>query len=336
MTTHKLVNTCSALLLTATSALPCLAQTRVPNPLPKKSQPTLATGVIQEKPKVLLPEGFQISGRNAKLIKHPTDQRWFLKVPSSPSADDPFSVDPNSDDPFANPLEVLPCQWLTKMVSVTGQKTDLSITFRVWAEVTTYQDKNYLLPKDVYTLSLFGSPSDPPAETSPVARPGGVYSSQTDDTLKVDATDPNDKFKLPAKLRQALLKSPRPQPILIENLNNDNGTSTSSTMKSFTVGGTTRTDLAENHMVANRVGRIAYDPDSRYWLFAFEADTQSLAEPPIALLPAQLLEIVEKTLQKNSQPVKFRISGQVTRYQNKNYLLLRKLLIVLDRGNLGK
>ncbi len=89
-------------------------------------------------------------------------------------------------------------------------------------------------------------------------------------------------------------------------------------------------------MIVDRIGRIAYDPDDKYWLFVFESDGKSLLEPPIAILPSKLLEIVEQTLQKSSQPVKFRISGQVTRYQNKNYLLLRKVLIDLSKGNLGK
>jgi hypothetical protein len=299
--------------------------------------------VHQKKLKILLPEGFQISGRAAKLILHPTDQRWFLQFEpkhsglgklsaNQTSSDSLEPIDPNSNDPFALPIEVLPCQWLTKMVSVTNKKTDLSVTFRVWAEVTTYQNKNYILPKDVYTLSLFGSKPDRSelrVPRSAILRPKPG--------LKGEPMASEDQFQLPGKLRQVLMDSSRTEPILIGKMEGVSDSSkTSAPRRSFTVGGTTRSDLRENHMVINRVGRIAYDPDKRMWLFAFEADGQSLTEPPIALLPSQLLEIMENTLQETSRPAKFRLSGQVTRYQNKNYLLLRKLLIVLDRGNLDK
>lgn len=343
MTKYFLVKTTLPLLLLITAVVPGLAQTAESNSRPDKAQNTLSKGLIKQIPFILLPEGFQISGRTAKLIQHPTDQRWFLKFqPNSPnaqklSANQPSEksitdYDIDNNDPFSRPIEVLPCQWLTKMVSVAGKKTDLSITFRIWAEVTTYHNKNYIFPKDVYTLSLFGSSTDKASPTPFSGLPtSGPALDQTNQT-----PDPQDKFKLPAKLRKMLMEIPRPQTLLVTNLNNKKDKSKPTTTRSFTIGGSTRTDLAENTMIADRVGRLAYDPDTRYWLFAFEADGQSLAEPPIALLPSQLLEIVEKTLQKTSQPVKFRLSGQVTRYLNKNYLLPRKLLIVLDRGNLDK
>lgn len=343
MNKHFLIKTVLTFLFIVTTTTLGLAQSTVTNSPSKKPQTKLSKGLIKKEPLTLLPEGFQISGLTAKLIQHPTDQRWFLKFQSESNTKPKLSAnqstpesltdfETNSNDPFSRPIEVLPCQWLTKMVSVAGKKTDLSITFRIWAEVTTYQKKNYILPKDVYSLSLFGSSTQKAAAPASPGLPTSALSTQESEPT----TDPQDKFKLPAKLRKILMEIPRPQPIVVTELSDSKAETKSTTRRSFTVGGSTRTDLAENVMITDRVGRLAYDPDTQYWLFAFEADGQSLAEPPIALLPSQLLEIVEKILQKTSRPAKFRLSGQVTRYLNKNYLLPRKLLIVQDRENLDK
>ena len=91
----------------------------------------------------------------------------------------------------------------------------------------------------------------------------------------------------------------------------------------------------DGYMVIDRVGRLTYYPDAQQWLFAFEADAASLAEPPVEVLPSQLLEVMEKLQRKSSRALRFRISGQVTKYQNRNYILLRKVLVVYDSGNLG-
>ena len=44
----------------------------------------------------------------------------------------------------------------------------------------------------------------------------------------------------------------------------------------------------------------------------------------------------EEMIDKTSQPIKYRITGQISKYQGQSYMLLRKALIVYDMGNLGK
>ena len=89
-------------------------------------------------------------------------------------------------------------------------------------------------------------------------------------------------------------------------------------------------------MIVDRIGRLVYDPEEQMWLFNFESDATHLTEAPIALLPCQLLEVMEKATHQSAQRIKYRISGRVTKYQNRNYLLLRKVLLVFERGNIGK
>ncbi|OPZ96097.1 MAG: hypothetical protein BWY71_02026 [Planctomycetes bacterium ADurb.Bin412] len=45
---------------------------------------------------------------------------------------------------------------------------------------------------------------------------------------------------------------------------------------------------------------------------------------------------MENVVERSGRSSLFRVTGQVTKYQGKNYLLLRKMLLVYDMGNLGK
>ena len=89
-------------------------------------------------------------------------------------------------------------------------------------------------------------------------------------------------------------------------------------------------------MIIDRVGRIHFDPEGLRWMFTFEADGASLAEPPVTLHPCRLLEIMENAVDHSSETLRFRISGQISQYQGRNYMLLRKVLMVYDLGNLVK
>ena len=359
------------------------------------------------RPQILLPGGYAINGRSAILVKHPSENRWFLKFklsiktvkPSSKRSSDsnqqllgtgkpPNNAKPQKKqenqlhsklDPFAIPFEVLPCQWLTKMTSVSGDLESGSINFRVWAEVTTYHQRNYILPTHIYLLSLFG-------KAALQAKSKAVNGLSQLDLLQPDSglSDPSEKrndrkprdngdleqSKTIDALRNMLLSLPRAQPLTLtdddsqdaqsnqgqqaltpspirKSLQKNNKAGTASKLSngrgdssrsrgSFPLGGKTRSDLKEGAMIVDRVGRLVYDPDERMWMFTFESDASHLTEAPIALLPCQLLEVMEKRTYQSTRRVKFRISGRVTKYQNRYYLLLRKVLLVFEQGNIGK
>ena len=63
----------------------------------------------------------------------------------------PIDVDIKGLGRFNRPIEVLPGKVLTAMTKVTGNKVDLSLTFRVWGELTTYRKRNFILPAMAYT-----------------------------------------------------------------------------------------------------------------------------------------------------------------------------------------
>jgi hypothetical protein len=58
------------------------------------------------------------------------------------------------------------------------------------------------------------------------------------------------------------------------------------------------------------------------WLYVFDADAQGEAEPAMVLLPCLRLMEMERLVSAKQETVTFQISGQVTAYQGRNYLLV--------------
>ena len=330
----------------------------------------------------LLREGFPVIDRKAKLVRHPKDNRWFLvfepfitdssvKGNKESDSNSPAqqadlikraasvrpkpagrSVSPpeaqvkellRGDELFTWPMEVLPGKWLTAMTRVTGNKVDLSITFRIWGEVTVYRDRNFILPNLVATDKLFGqsvsglSTSKKKKATGGLKSPfGGVSGKKTSDT---NAKQTEEKLRMSEKLRKMLLTVPRTHVLgLPEETQGskqsrgqvkESGTGSSS---GISIGSGRRGKWKDGSLIVDRVGRLIFDPQGGRFQFTFEADGAALAEPPIIIHPNLLLEEMEKSAGTN---IKYRITGQVSKYRDKHYILMRKVLIRHGTGNLN-
>ena len=86
-------------------------------------------------------------------------------------------------------------------------------------------------------------------------------------------------------------------------------------------------------MIRHRLGRIVKDKASRWWNFHFESERSILYEAPMRILPNRQLEAMENILEKSVRPgVRFIVSGEVTQYRGKRYLLIRKKLVKREMG----
>ena len=85
-------------------------------------------------------------------------------------------------------------------------------------------------------------------------------------------------------------------------------------------------------MVTDRLVRILPNPKDGWWQAVFVADN-TLQEAPVRLLPCEMLEQAENAvIVGGGQTARYRISGEVTEYKGKQYLLLRKRLVEHDMG----
>jgi hypothetical protein len=96
-----------------------------------------------------------------------------------------------------------------------------------------------------------------------------------------------------------------------------------------------RARMPDGYFLVDRTGRVAQD--GPWWTFNFVADNNPAAspEPPIRLLPNQMLERMIRESQGGTVSVEFIVSGEVTDFMGDNYLLLRKLMRKRELGNLS-
>ncbi len=82
-------------------------------------------------------------------------------------------------------------------------------------------------------------------------------------------------------------------------------------------------------MVVDRVVRVVREEGAGWAVARFEADN-TLQEQPMRLLPNHLL--VEPEQKAGAPGLRWRITGEVTQYKGRRYLLLRKCLVEHDLG----
>ena len=83
-------------------------------------------------------------------------------------------------------------------------------------------------------------------------------------------------------------------------------------------------------VVRDRTGRLTRSPDGQLMEFTFDSDGQSLQDPPMVILPNLKLMAMENAVSGSSRDLRFRITGQVTEYKGRNYILLEKVVVVPD------
>jgi hypothetical protein len=92
--------------------------------------------------------------------------------------------------------------------------------------------------------------------------------------------------------------------------------------------------MREGTPIVNRVGRLtlggAGTNAAGHAEFTFDADGQALRDPPLLILPNLKLMAMEDAVRGASRDLRFRVSGMVTEYRGRNYVLLEKVTVVQD------
>ncbi len=92
--------------------------------------------------------------------------------------------------------------------------------------------------------------------------------------------------------------------------------------------------LPEGDRISRRPGRLVRDGE--WWTFAFESDHPDHPEPRLGVLPNLVLETMARTVESGAAGVVWVISGQVTEYRNRNYILISGAQRRADTGNLRR
>jgi len=230
------------------------------------------------------------------------------------------TFEPTPSLPLPRPRWALPNELLEKIESVIAENPDRA--YRVSGETTVYRNQVFLVLRKV---TIEANPrgaggAKPPAEAEAVA-------AASRPTTKAAATNPARK---PASARDVLksLLADRPgTPVIAPVVQPDQKLKAAPSVAP--VGNAEVLFTAYGKMVANRTVRLLLAGVGVWKEARFEADN-TLREPPIRLLPCRMLERAERF--GSAGTVKLRITGEITHYRGRRYLLLRKHFRVRDMG----
>lgn len=90
------------------------------------------------------------------------------------------------------------------------------------------------------------------------------------------------------------------------------------------------TVLREGTFLVDRIGRLSRTADGSQAEFVFESDGTALQDPPLVIMPNLKLQQMEDTLTTAIKDPRFRVSGTLSEYRGRNYILLDKVVVVPD------
>jgi hypothetical protein len=231
-----------------------------------------------------LPDGFLINGADGRL-KGPGENGVYKFVFDSGSSDDNVSLKANTE------TELLPSIGLSKMIE--NLRAEPNSNFRLWARVTTYEDKNYLFP--IYFLPF-----------KVIDREKEAQAGQS----RLAVNEPNDPLSIPPEILAKLTSTTTIQPIQLRK----------------------GLELRQDHILADRTGYIVKQNDGQY-AFVFDALGRNIDKTTIILLPCQKLESVIAEQKTSPEAMRIKAAGIVTKYQDNFYLLLQRTGRVYSNGN---
>jgi hypothetical protein len=92
---------------------------------------------------------------------------------------------------------------------------------------------------------------------------------------------------------------------------------------------------SSDSVFVNRTGFIV-GRDGGGFIFTLDALGRDVQRRSLRLLPCEALELAEQKISAGFEPVRFKIAGILTRYENTDYLLLHKATPTYSHGNFGK
>ena len=222
-----------------------------------------------------------------------------------------FHAESNEEIP---PVKLLSNAALEGMVR-TARGASEPIYFQLSGEFTVFRDENYLLPRFAARLRRKKSiPRPEVIDATKSAEPeAGNSSAPSKPAVASDA---------PVDDVLAALVNRQPERRLV------------SVDRRATDRVEKRGLLPDGSPLVERPGRVTSGAEG--WVFAFESDRLIYPEPPMALLLNMNTQLMVEALAQDSTGLVFLVSGEVTSYNGRNYLLPRVARRQLDNGNLSK
>lgn len=271
----------------------------------------------EQKSQILLRDGFVLMGADGKLVPHESNEvspdsvhdRWLFEFDSD------FSHGKDLIKAGTR-LELLPSSVLERMIADANNNPDAS--YRLGGRVTQYRGKNFIFP--TYFLPL-AKTKEQPLSTS-------QKSLQQENRPKIN--EPNDVLTIPKELIDKLPdRKKRIDHRTREKNGEKNGTELADKRKP---GQKQDSILSDRCGFIRESGRRAQDTWRKV---SFVLDALGRTEPKNSLqvLPCQALEQAQRRQSAAPEMLRFKITGIVTSFKGKDYLLLQRATRVYSHGN---
>jgi hypothetical protein len=284
---------------TSSTALPLLPYD-YNNPTIDGTSPTAST-----QPAFVPHEGTYLSRRPGRLARDPEGKTWQ------------FTPDPMMANAVSMPtLTVLPSRSLAAMEE--SLKGAAEGRFVVSGTVTMYNDQPYVVvdlastAEGPATLAADKSEPAPPPAPAPAAPTQPAAPEQMlNQMLRTGGTG------------AAGGSTARPlQPTTSPTRDRTSG------VAAVAPGAPNLNVIREGTFLVDRTGRLVRSADGQSYEFAFESDGRAMKDPPVVILPNLKLMAMEQAAKGSTRDLRFRITGMVTEYNGRNYVLLEKVVVV--------
>lgn len=230
----------------------------------------------------------------------------------------------------ALPLRVLPNKTMMMMEAIVGN-ADKPPAFAITGRITEFQGTNYILLEHLSEVMSTAAASPAKASEPSEETADATASGQADGDVADGGGKTSDREPKPEDIIKHLLDSkPRRAVVLPEALPTAPESKSSGPIAE---GRPEQQTWPEDTMIVDRPGRIV--PTEKWWQFSFEDKALVSGRKPVRLLPNRMLENAIALGGDQSLGTILIVSGEVTEYRGTNYLLLRKVLVQRDMGNLN-
>jgi len=196
------------------------------------------------------------------------------------------------------PMIVMPCMSLSAMQQIVEARRE-AVPFAVSGQVFVYEGANYLLPTQHWTVS---AEQPAPASEPAAPDPGTAQDASVDDLIRAldEATPARRTTATPQRA-----ESPGAG-LLREGA---------------------AVTLRRGRLVRSAAGSFEFVPDSG------DAGGEEADFGPLALLPSQNLQSMERAVRTHGDGLAFVVSGRVFVYEGRNYLLPTMYQIAPNPGS---
>ena len=259
----------------------------------------------------LLRDGFVLRGIDGTLTGPDSNDVWFFELASD-------VTDRDTVVKAGTKLELLPSSALEMMITHT--KTHTAATYQLWnSTVTRYKGRNYIFPVYFLPVNLKDEKSEL-NETTPEEK----TPKDSDDNASDLPTIPPDIMEKIKAAREEMFKTSQRIPDSDITTIDDN----QHTAKGL------KTAITDSILVG-RTAVLVKQKKNEYE-FTLDSIGRNVEKESFRLLPCEELERAEQKQSTNPEPIRFDITGILTKYKGNEYLLLNKATETYNHGNFNR